>query len=78
MLMIRRRLSIMLDRPEAINEDDIDTPMPSFCQELDATSIHNQLALIYLTRLWSRVHYSRWAELLLLTPAYRRVNNMQN
>lgn len=34
-LIFARRLTIILDRPMSISEDDIDTPFPEYCAELD-------------------------------------------
>lgn len=38
-----RRLSIILDRPETVKEDDIDTPFPEMCEALDQPEAHNNL-----------------------------------
>lgn len=35
LLIFARRLTILLDRPMSISEDDIDTPFPEYCAELD-------------------------------------------
>ncbi|KAJ5612215.1 hypothetical protein N7510_005409 [Penicillium lagena] len=58
-----RRLSIILDRPETIKEEDIDTPFPDICEALDLLGGNNNLgnlqASIRLMSLFNRaVKYS--------------------
>ena len=43
MLTFFRRLSIFLDRPETIREEDIDTPFPMMCESLDFLGSDNNL-----------------------------------
>lgn len=56
---IYRRLTIILDRPESIREEDIDAPLPESTQELDlpqsADNIANLQASIGLTRIFNNV-----------------------
>ncbi|KAJ6439262.1 Required for meiotic nuclear division protein 1 [Purpureocillium lavendulum] len=54
-----RRLTIFLDRPQSIHEEDIDTPLPEFSQELDLPQSENNVAnlqaSISLTRIFNQV-----------------------
>ncbi|KAL2864337.1 transcription factor domain-containing protein [Aspergillus lucknowensis] len=54
-----RRLTILLDRPESIREDDIDAPLPQFNEDLDLPhsedNIINLQASIALTRIFNNV-----------------------
>ncbi|KAH8899932.1 hypothetical protein GQ53DRAFT_204272 [Thozetella sp. PMI_491] len=53
-----RRLTIILDRPESIREEDIDAPFPEFSPDLDpphaGDNIYNLQASIQLTRIYNR------------------------
>lgn len=54
----RRRLTIILGRPESIRWEDIDTPFPEFCDDLDpphtGENIRNLQQGIQLTKIYNR------------------------